>query len=156
MLLPRVKPRELDISHLLHYAGAVYVSLIVARSYFFMLYHTCHSPIIAHTSNSHVAIMNYTHVYERSFNGPADKCPLRGGLDTITMACYTTSIHGEGRAFPAIKGDRMAQKKRDRSGALTCRHCGATLTPDDSEIMELCQECEAELVEAEKKEARHG
>ena len=51
---------------------------------------------------------------------------------------------------------KCIRTSRDRSGAMICRHCGATLTPDDSEIMELCQECEAELVEAEKKEARHG
>jgi hypothetical protein len=43
-----------------------------------------------------------------------------------------------------------------RDSILTCRYCGAPLTPDDNEVMELCQECEAELVEAEKKEARHG
>lgn len=39
---------------------------------------------------------------------------------------------------------------------MTCRHCGDRLTPEDSETMDLCRECEAEMAEAERRYARHG
>jgi len=62
------------------------------------------------------------------------------------------TVHHLGGLLGVSGGDAMSALPTYLMDCETCRHCGTRLTqPEDSDLLEICGECAADLAEAEKR-----